>query len=106
MKTLNPYVITCAVISAEKGRNTKRDLNIMYRCGLPTISGSHFQGKPFVCHFPSKGNAIERLSKVSGLNKSYNVILITDKQFGMSSYNADITAVATTKQLNESFKIR
>jgi hypothetical protein len=105
MKTLSAYTITWAVIDACKGKNSKRDLNIMFRCGLATISGSHFLGKPFMCHFPTKESAIEKLSKVTGLNKKYNVLLITDKQFGMSSFNSDITAVATNKQLSESFTI-
>ena len=104
MKTLSAYTITWAVITACKGKNTKRDLNIMHRAGL-LISGSHFQGNPFMCHFATKESAIEKISKISGLYKPYNVILITDKQFGMSSFNGDITAVATTKQLKESFKI-
>ena len=106
MKTISGYTITWAIITACKGKNTKRDLNKMYKSGLTSISGSHFMGKPFLCHFPSKEIAVERLSKVSGLFKEYNVILITDKQYGLSSYNSDILDVATKKQKSETFKIK
>lgn len=98
MTKLNAYTIAWAIISPIEGKTTKADLKIMKKCGL-------FHSTPFLrnneisLHFATKEIAIDRISNVIGLSRKYKVVLITDKQFGLSKYNETLLKVATKKQL-------
>ena len=56
-------------------------------------------------HFATKRKAIENLKKVKNLTKNYEVVLITDKQFGMTNWEESVKTVATKKQLQDRFFI-
>lgn len=100
------YQITWGILYPSKGRTTKRDLNIIYRCGIWTVARSYFEGRPFICHFPNKEAAKAALKKVTGLFKEYNVLMTTDAQFKQSSWNAYIQGIVTSQQKKEIFVIK
>lgn len=100
------YPMTWGILFPYKGRTTKRDLNVIYRCGIWTVARSYFEDRPFVCHFPNKEAAITALKKVTGLFKEYDVLMITDAQFKQSSWNAYIQGIATSRQKKEIFVIK
>jgi hypothetical protein len=97
---LNAYTITWAIIQPVKGKITKKDLNIMFRNGLYSISASKTKNE-FTAHFPNKDSAIVRVMSLKGLSRLYKVVFITDKQFGMQNVKESLINVATKKQLIE-----
>jgi hypothetical protein len=103
-KELNSFEIAWAFITPLKGKITKRDLNLIYKCGIYTIGG-HMK-ETFIAHFPSKKNGIEKMKLVNGLYKEYSVVFITDKQFGIRKWNEPLGNIATEKQISESFIIK
>ena len=104
MKNLNPYKITWAILTPIKGRVTKKDLTALFRAGVYTYC-KKADINEITAHFPTKGKALETLKKVKNLTKNYEVILITDKQFGMTNWKESIKTVATKKQFQDRFFI-
>jgi len=100
--SINPYTIYWFSLIPLKGVAPLSDQKI--------IKGSKFgltKGSKEVCvHSPNKERAIAKLNSLAGkLSKQYRAYLYTDKQFGMRTYNSDVTAILTTKQKEESFLI-
>ena len=104
MKNLNPYKITWAIITPIKGKVAKKDLTTLVRAGVYTYC-KRVGFNEETAHFPTKEKALETLKKVKNLTKNYEVILITDKQFGMANWKESIKTVATKKQLQDRFFI-
>ena len=104
MKALNPYKITWAIFTPIKGRVTKKDLNTFFRQGIYSYC-KNSDINEITAHFPTKEKAIETIKKVKNLSKNYEVILITDKQFGMVNWKESVKTVATKKQLQGRFFI-
>lgn len=98
MKNLNAYEITWTVLTPVKGKVTKKDLNQMYRCGIYTNSMDRTHNQ-FFFHSATKENAQNKVKALKGLSKTYEVIHITDKQFGLLKWNESKLANATKKQL-------
>lgn len=107
MKTLNPYTIHWAILTSDKGVIRKNDVE--------TIDGYSFHSRQKVAciHAPSKEKLMEKLNAAKGkLEKSYNVLIITDAQFGkmdMQSNGFDhqkaAMQVATSMQKDDQFAI-
>lgn len=104
MTTLNAYTISWAILTPVKGKITKKDLNILAKCGIWTLS-SRKEFNQFFFHAKTKETAIQQLKKVKGLSRNYEVVIITDKQFGDSKWNESLLNVATKKQLQNRFFI-
>ena len=104
MKTLNPYKIHWVVLTPIKGRVTKKDLTTLFRAGVYTYC-KRVDFNEVTAHFPTKEKALEKIKKVKNLTKNYEVILITDKQFGMANWKESVKTVATKKQLQDRFFI-
>lgn len=61
---------------------------------------------PFWAYFPEKNKS--RIKRVKGLKKAYNVIFITDVQFGhikIDHLNKELSIPYTQKQLEKSFTV-
>ena len=104
MKALNPYKIHWSILTPIKGKVTKKDLTTLFRAGIYTYCKKS-EINEITAHFPTKVKALEALKKVKNLTKNYEVILITDKQFGMTNWNESLKTVATKKQLQDRFFI-
>ena len=104
MKNLNPYKITWAILTPIKGKVTKKDLTTLFKAGVYTYC-TKTDINEITAHFPTKGKALDALKKVKNLTKNYEVILITDKQFGMTNWKESVKTVATKKQLQDRFFI-
>ena len=103
MKALNPYKITWAIITPIKGKATKKDLTAFFRAGVSYCKRIDFN--EFTAHFSTKEKALKTLKKVKNLSKNYEVIFITDKQFGLVNWRESLKTVATKKQLRDRFFI-
>lgn len=104
MTTINPYVITWAVLTPIKGKVTKKDLTTLYRNGVYTYC-KRVGFNEVTAHFPTKEKAEKVLKSIKGLSKNYEVVFITDKQFGMSDWKQSIIELATKTQLKNRFYI-
>ena len=104
MKNLNPYEITWAILTPIKGKVTKKDLTTLFRAGVYTYC-KRVGFNEVTAHFSTKQKAIETLKKVKNLTRNYEVVLITDKQFGMTNWKESVRIVATKKQLQDRFFI-
>lgn len=102
MKILNPYVITWTILTPVKGKATKKDLNALWRSEIFTVSKNDNE---FFFHSSSKEAAISKVKKIKGLSRNYEVLFITDKQFGNSEFGEKLSLLATKKQLQERFYI-
>ncbi len=88
--TLNPFVITWAILTPIKGKPTKRDAqNGFGRCG-----------NVLARHAANIDNAKESVKSLK-LNKKYTLTFITDKQFGLVGKDLDFSKVFTAKQISE-----
>ena len=113
IRELSPYVISWAILEPTDGIATKHDENILHRYGFSRLVNKI----AFGAHFPNKAKAEKIIKDVimdgdngirPRLDKSYNIYVITDKQFGMIQYPYnrkanfnDIYSVMTSKQKNE-----
>ena len=96
---LNAYTITWAILTPVNGKKiTKKDLNQICRTSDKPFSGSKTLNE-ITFHFKNLETAIESVKKISGLNKNYSAVFITDKQFGLSKWNQKKIEVATKIQL-------
>lgn len=100
---MNKYKLTWAIFIPIKGNITLRDMNIIYKSGILSICG--YRHNRWLAHFDSKESAIEILSRIKGLHKHYEVILITDAQFGLLTYNQNPEEIATKLQLTNKILI-
>ena len=104
MKPLNAYKITWAFLIPTSGIATKKDSNSTFQRGMFKSYLAAFSG--------NKDAAIKKVKELKGtLSKEYNVLFITDKQFGMiqqdfKNQSHNLMDVATTKQKSEMFIIR
>ena len=98
------FKITWAILTPIKGRVTKKDLTTLFRAGVYTYC-KNSDIKEITAYFPTKEKAFDVLKKVKNLTKNYEVILITDKQFGMTNWKESVKTVATKKQLQDRFFI-
>ena len=100
--SINPYTIYWFSLIPVKGVATIADQKIIKCSKFGLTKGS----KEVCVHSPNKEKAIAKLNSLAGkLSKQYRVYLYTDKQFGMRTYNSDVTAILTAKQKEESFLI-
>jgi len=108
MTQLNAYRISWASLIPEKGGVTKRDLKAMMKAGV--IIGNYFpdsHSKEITIHSPNRRELMNKLEKLEGrLHKEYQVFIYTDKQFSLRKEGQRIEEILTTKQIQESFKIR
>lgn len=102
--TLNSYTITWTILTPIKGKVTKKDLNKMYSCGIYTNNMDR-ENNQFYFHSPTKENANKKVKALKDLSKNYEVVHITDKQFGEIFWSASKLSNATKKQLQERFFI-
>ena len=98
VNTPNPYQITWAVLTPIKGKVTKKDLTTLYRAGVYTYC-KRVGFNEVTAHFPTKERALQVLKGIKGLTRTYEVVLITDKQFGLTDWKESVKIVATKKQL-------
>ena len=104
MKTVNPYAITWAILTPVKGKVTKKDLTALYRSGVYTYC-KRIGFNEVTAHFPTKEQALKTIKSIKGLSRNYEVVLITDKQFGLHDFRENVINVATKKQLQDRFFI-
>ena len=104
MKALNPYEITWAIFTPIKGKVPKKDLTAFFSAGVYT-SCKRIDFNEFTAYFSTKEKALETIKKIKNLSKKYEVVLITDKQFGMVNWKESVKTVATKKQLQDRFFI-
>ena len=98
MQNLNKYQIKWAIITPLKGIVRKDDAK-----KLNTFVYS--DKKHCAIHAPDHEMLMSKLNGVKGkLNKSYQVVIITDAQFGNVKGN-DFESVYTAKQISERFTI-
>ena len=103
MTTLNPYQITWSILIPVSGKATKKDLSIIAKSGIYSISSN--LNNEFFFHSADKEKAIEKAKNIKGLSKKYEVVMITDKQFGNVDVFKSFRLSATKKQLQERFFI-
>jgi hypothetical protein len=101
---MSKYQIVWAIFRPVKGKFFKKNYNEIYNSGIYTV------GKRAVCneaiaHFNSKDKAIEAISNVQ-VSKDFEVVLITDAQFGNASYDAQYWHLATEMQKQNKITIK
>ena len=100
---INPYKFTWTFLIPKKGIARKSDAS-------KNISRGMFKSYLYFYDL-NKEAALERLKKIKGtLSKEYNVLLISDKQFGLIKTDFcrqvdNLMQVATTQQKNKMFTI-
>jgi len=107
MKTLNPYKIHWAIIQADKGVVRKKDVELINGYSF------HSRQKAVWIHAPSRDKLMEKINNAKGkLEKNYNVLIITDAQFGKMNVQSNgfnhyeaAMQVATSMQKNSQFAI-
>lgn len=97
---LNPYLITWAILTPIKGKVTKKDLYQMNAVNIFSKVNNEAIG-----HFSTPERAKSFINDIVSLSKSYEVVLITDKQFGLCNIKQPIRMSATKKQLQNRFFI-
>lgn len=106
MSTLNQnsaFVITWAIFTPVQGKFFKKNHNEIFKVA-PTVSKRIGVNEAFA-YFANKEMAIEKVSKLK-ISKDFEVVFITDKQFGLSKWNESLKKVATKKQLEEKIIIK
>lgn len=103
MTTLNSLTISWAFLTPSKGKCLKKDADC---ASFPIYRYSSNETMAF--HANSKETLLERVNELRGrLGKEYSVLVITDKQFGLLSWeNMNAMSVATTKQKKQVFNIQ
>lgn len=102
MTTLNPFVITWSILTPTKGKALKKDINAIWKSGIFECGTN---GKEIYFHSASKEKALEKIKKIKGLSKQYEIVFITDKQFGNAVVKDGFRVNATKKQLLDRFFI-
>lgn len=100
---MNALTITWAIITPTKGIATKKDIRIIKKAAL-SAGSMGYPANQITAHFSNKEKAESVIKGITGLTKAYKVVLITDKQFGMT-VNCDFGKVATTLQKQRVFEI-
>ena len=97
MKNLNPYQIKWAILTPRKGMARKKDIQLLKGDAL-------YVNNTIKIVAPTEEMLHEKLDNAKGkLQKEYSVLIITDKQFGISE--GFYRQVATKKQLQNMFVI-
>lgn len=100
-REFNPYQIVWAILTPKKGVARKEDRKTS---GEILLLGSHHKFIPI--HAPNIDRLNAKLESLIGkLVKEYEVLIITDKQFGLAE-KCDFYSVATTKQLSKTYTIK
>lgn len=104
MSNLNPYTIIWTILIPTKGIARKSDEK-------QTDFNRMMSNSCLIAHSPNKEKALQRVNSLKGkLAKKYEVLFITDKQFGLIQLDYinnthNIMDIATSKQIKEIFKI-
>jgi hypothetical protein len=93
---MTKYQIVWAIFRPVKGKFFNKNYNEIYNSGVYSI-GKRAMFNEAIAHFNSKEIALEAIRNVH-VSKDFEVVLITDAQFGRASYDAQYWNVATELQ--------
>jgi hypothetical protein len=93
---MSKYQIVLAIFRPVKGKFFKKNYNEIHNSGVYTV-GKRALCNEAIAHFNSKQKAIEAISNVQ-VSKDFEVVLITDAQFGKASYDATYWELAKDAQ--------